>query len=142
MSADGMITAISALNAYPSYVHHKQQFVSSLRDLNREFCRLARAEGISCRRCRCSRSHTAEEGDVNMEALDEGEFVLVVDAGQGAREVLVRERNLEAEVAALDFECDGGEGMEREVVFSADEDGDEEEEGRPLLSGPVSQSRA
>lgn len=57
--------------------------------------------------------------------------MLVVDAGQGAREVLVRGRNLEAEIAAL--ECE----EEREVVFSAEDEEGEEEDER-LLSGSVS----
>ncbi|VDB95641.1 unnamed protein product [Peniophora sp. CBMAI 1063] len=123
---------ISALNAYKTFTSHRTQFGASLRELNREFCRLARAEGFACRRCRCS--HSAELGDVEMDLDVEGEFVLVVDAGQGAREVLVRERNLEAEVAEL--ECVERRG-EREVLFSADE-GERDEEDEPLLSGPVS----
>lgn len=54
--------------------------------------------------------------------------MLVVDAGQGAREVLVRGRDLEAEVAALE---------------QGDASFDECEEDGPLLSGPMSsQSRA
>ena len=103
--------------------------------MNREFCRLARSEGFSCGRCRCA-SGLEDGDDVTMRALDEdGEFVVVVDAGQGAREVLVRGRNLEAEVAALECEERG-----REVLFAAEEGGDCEDEDGPLLSGPVSPS--
>ncbi|KZV74200.1 hypothetical protein PENSPDRAFT_749502 [Peniophora sp. CONT] len=119
---------ISTLNAYTAFTQQRASFVASLRDLNRETCRLARSEGYSCRRCACGTS-VEDGGELSMDRLDEdGDFVLVVDAGQGAREVLVRGRNLEAEVAALD----------RELLFTVEEGCEEEEDvDEPLLSGPV-----